>query len=92
MPTDVSLSDSKCWNGGHEWVLNRNARWLSHVNFGPFLQLTRTRGFEVSQSYATRLIEISIQSMYVFQIRQKYLLNLVKINLNQIVFTFYNFR
>ena len=21
MPRDVSLSDSKCWNGGHEWVL-----------------------------------------------------------------------
>ena len=21
MPTDVSLSDSKCWNGGHEWVM-----------------------------------------------------------------------
>ena len=20
MPRDVSLSDSKCWNGGHEWV------------------------------------------------------------------------
>ena len=22
MPRDVSLSDSKCWNGGHEWVNN----------------------------------------------------------------------
>ena len=22
MPRDVSLSDSKCWNGGHEWVKN----------------------------------------------------------------------
>ena len=20
MPRDVSLSDSKCWNGGYEWV------------------------------------------------------------------------
>ena len=20
MPRDVGLSDSKCWNGGHEWV------------------------------------------------------------------------
>ena len=20
MPRNVSLSDSKCWNGGHEWV------------------------------------------------------------------------
>ena len=20
IPRDVSLSDSKCWNGGHEWV------------------------------------------------------------------------
>ena len=20
MPRDVSLSDNKCWNGGHEWV------------------------------------------------------------------------
>ena len=20
MPRDISLSDSKCWNGGHEWV------------------------------------------------------------------------
>ena len=20
MPRDVSLSGSKCWNGGHEWV------------------------------------------------------------------------
>ena len=20
MPRDVSLSESKCWNGGHEWV------------------------------------------------------------------------
>ena len=20
MPRDVSLSDSKCWNGGHEWI------------------------------------------------------------------------
>ena len=23
MPRDVSLSDSKCWNGGHEWVLRQ---------------------------------------------------------------------
>ena len=23
MPRDVSLSDRKCWNGGHEWV-NKN--------------------------------------------------------------------
>ena len=22
MPRDVSLSDSKCWNGGHEWDIN----------------------------------------------------------------------
>ena len=22
MPRDVSLSDSKCWNSGHEWVKN----------------------------------------------------------------------
>ena len=21
MPRDVSLSDSKCWNGGHEWLI-----------------------------------------------------------------------
>ena len=21
MPRDVSLSDSECWNGGHEWIL-----------------------------------------------------------------------
>ena len=20
MPRNISLSDSKCWNGGHEWV------------------------------------------------------------------------
>ena len=20
MPRDISFSDSKCWNGGHEWV------------------------------------------------------------------------
>ena len=24
MPRDVSLSNSKCWNGGHEWVNNKN--------------------------------------------------------------------
>ena len=24
MPRDVSLSDSKCWNGGHEWVIKGN--------------------------------------------------------------------
>ena len=24
MPRDVSHSDSKCWNGGHEWVKNRS--------------------------------------------------------------------
>ena len=23
MPRDVSLSDSKCWNGEHEWVIVR---------------------------------------------------------------------
>ena len=24
MPRDVSLSDSICWNGGHEWVKTLN--------------------------------------------------------------------
>ena len=28
MPRDVSLSDSKCWNGGHEWVKTDCARTL----------------------------------------------------------------
>ena len=26
MPWDVSLSDNKCWNGGHEWVKLRCIR------------------------------------------------------------------
>ena len=26
MPRDVSLSDSKCWNGGHEWF-NILGKW-----------------------------------------------------------------
>ena len=25
MPRDVSLSDSKCWNGGHEWVKTKKS-------------------------------------------------------------------
>jgi len=35
MPRDISLSDSKCWNGGHEWVKGFFARiWPdSHANF-----------------------------------------------------------
>ena len=31
MPRDVSLSDSKCWNGGHEWVKRDNH--ASHLSF-----------------------------------------------------------
>ena len=30
MPRDVSLSDRKCWNGGHEWV-NSSARFKLSV-------------------------------------------------------------
>ena len=40
MPRDVSLSDSKCWNGGHEWVLmeveRRNAMKVhTKVEYAP---------------------------------------------------------
>ena len=27
MPRDVSLSDSTCWNGGHEWVGSETVYW-----------------------------------------------------------------
>ena len=30
MPRDVSLSDSKCWNGGHEWA----NRWSVAFSIG----------------------------------------------------------
>ena len=26
MPRDVSLSDSTCWNGGHEWVKKKKLK------------------------------------------------------------------
>ena len=29
MPRDVSLSDSKCWYGGHEWV-KKNSRCIKN--------------------------------------------------------------
>ena len=32
MPRDVSLSDSKCWNGWHEWVKS-NQIWNDLTNF-----------------------------------------------------------
>ena len=37
MPRDVSLSDIKCWNGGHEWDKRRSPRELiqrpsTHLN------------------------------------------------------------
>ena len=32
MPRDVSLSESKCWNGGHEWVKQgAHSRWPLHT-------------------------------------------------------------
>ena len=38
MPRDVSLSDSKFWNGGHEWV-NLKSLWCNQT---PYRLLTRT--------------------------------------------------
>ena len=35
MPRDVSLSDSKCWNGGHEWVKSLSVRAHLFVSLGP---------------------------------------------------------
>ena len=32
MPRDVSLSDSKCWNGGHEWVNELLVRRAEEAN------------------------------------------------------------
>ena len=32
MPRDVSLSDSKCWNGGHEWVKDAVVPWQQDEN------------------------------------------------------------
>ena len=31
MPRDVSLSDSKCWNGGHEWVNTKDFGFILHA-------------------------------------------------------------
>ena len=33
MPRDVSLSDSKCWNGGQKWV--NCCHWSETVGVGP---------------------------------------------------------
>ena len=33
MPRDVCLSDSKCWNGGHEWVNAKIYKKNSEVFF-----------------------------------------------------------
>ena len=30
MPRDASLSDSKCWNGGHEWVKSKQRAFRVH--------------------------------------------------------------
>ena len=44
MPRDVSLSDSKCWNGGHAWVTQHNTPLLpqtvteSQANMDPQLE------------------------------------------------------
>ena len=46
MPRDVSLSDSKCWNGGHEWVNpfshTKLSQWAISANF---LSLAKGKSF-----------------------------------------------
>ena len=34
MPRDVSLSDSKCWNGGHEWVKEKSHVVEAYLKLG----------------------------------------------------------
>ena len=47
MPRDVSLSDRKCWNGGHEWV---KVKKLMKVPFDNAAEL-HNAGMAVSQHY-----------------------------------------
>ena len=40
MPRDVSLLDSRCWNGGQKWVNSNTGMWVSEVSL---LQQPRVR-------------------------------------------------
>ena len=58
MPTDVSLSDSKCWNGGHEWV---NQFWRHYMCYIFYNRLSRFQASEKSTPYTSAIHNLSIR-------------------------------
>ena len=49
MPRDVCLSDSKCWNGGHEWVKLASGmfRLMNPDSQKPSEQLYTEKSFQI---------------------------------------------
>ena len=58
MPRDVSLSDSECWNGGHEWVKQSKSKIDKPEHLGAIAKVRTYAGATSNISSASLLISL----------------------------------